>query len=332
VTDWTFLAPQPSAELAAATSTPRFSVVIAAYNVAPYIGAAVESALGQSEPPLEVIVCDDGSTDGLDRALEPYLSRVVLVRQPNQGEAAAKNAAIRAASGDFVSILDGDDVYASRRLEALGALARHRPDLDILSTDADIVEDGMAGAPSKLVGRYHQLGKPFEVDDQRTVILDHNFILCPAVRRSAILAIGGFDEDIRYATDWDCWLRMIHAGVLAGYVDAPLVTYRRRPGQLTADEMRIRAGEVALLQKKQGMKGLRDHEREALSQSLSVARLLRARAALLANHPSARRAALAVARDRRRGKRVRALSLLAVPAPGAVRWLESRRHSGLTRD
>src|SRR5262249_23209784 len=112
--DW-FLAPE-AARAVAARATPTFSVVIAAYNVADVISGAIESALGQTHAPHEVIVCDDGSTDDLARALEPYTDRISLIRQSNGGEGSAKNAGARAASGEFVTILDADDEYLSGRL------------------------------------------------------------------------------------------------------------------------------------------------------------------------------------------------------------------------
>jgi glycosyltransferase involved in cell wall biosynthesis len=117
------LAAPPPAGPVARAAPPTFSVAIAAYQAADVVGEAIESALAQTVPPHEVVVCDDGSTDDLDRALEPYRDRIVLLRQRNRGEAAAKNAAARAASGDFVAILDADDVYLPERLEALGRLA-----------------------------------------------------------------------------------------------------------------------------------------------------------------------------------------------------------------
>jgi glycosyltransferase involved in cell wall biosynthesis len=83
------------------------------------VGDAIESVLAQTVPPCEVIVCNDGSTDDLHRALAPFASNVCVIDKENGGEASAKNAGIRAASGDFVAILDADDVFLPRRLEAI---------------------------------------------------------------------------------------------------------------------------------------------------------------------------------------------------------------------
>ena len=136
VSDWPVLAPAPAAVVTSLDKSPTFSILVAAYQVADVIGEALESAFGQTHPALEVIVCDDGSTDDLERALEPHRGRIVLTRKENGGEGSAKNTAAQLANGDYLVILDADDRYLPRRLEALAHLARTRPDLDLLTTDA----------------------------------------------------------------------------------------------------------------------------------------------------------------------------------------------------
>lgn len=134
---------------ATVTARPTFSVAIAAYQAAGTVGQAVASALAQTLPPVDVAVCDDGSTDEIDAALAPYRDRIVLVRQENRGEAAAKNAAARATSGEFVAFLDADDLYYPERLAALGELAAARPDLDVLTTNADLEVDAASSVASR---------------------------------------------------------------------------------------------------------------------------------------------------------------------------------------
>src|SRR4029079_13057307 len=120
----------------ASSSSPTFSIVIAAWNAAHLIGDAVESALAQTLPPLEVVVCDDESEDDLSGALRPFGDRVTLIRIPHGGEGAAKNVAAQHATGDFAPLLDADDLYRPGRLEAFAELARERPELDVLTTNA----------------------------------------------------------------------------------------------------------------------------------------------------------------------------------------------------
>ena len=246
---------------------PSFSVIVAAYQVADVIGEALDSIRGQTVRPLEVIVCDDGSTDHLERALEPYRDQITLLRKANGGEASAKNAAAAAASGDFVVILDADDVYLPDRLAALRELAQARPDLDILTTDAHLVVDG------RPVRRNYDRRWRFEVADQRRAILQRNFIFGhAAVRRELLLEHGGFDESILWTTDWELWLRMILAGALAGCVARPLALYRLRESSLTAQRRDLLLGKLATLEKARSNPDLREAERPVLEESLAAYR------------------------------------------------------------
>jgi cellulose synthase/poly-beta-1,6-N-acetylglucosamine synthase-like glycosyltransferase len=301
------------------TSSPSFSVTIAAYQAAGFVAEAVESALGQSYVPLEVIVCDDGSTDDLAGALAPYRNRISLLRKENGGEASAKNAAARAARGDFIAILDADDVYDPSRLEAVAEAIQARPDLDIVTTDCRIVVDGRF-VRTCYVGDYR-----FETGDQRAGILERNF-LGPghmAVRREALLRQGGFDESFRHATDWDCWIRMILSGSRAGLVDEPLAEYRVRATSLASDRLRQFDGYVAVLQKAAARDDLLPHEHTTVEQSLARQkrrrRMREAEIALADSRPDARRLAFELALERGFPVRERLLSATAAVLPGLAR-------------
>jgi Glycosyl transferase family 2 len=316
---------------------PGFSVIIAAYQAAEVIDEAIESALGQTIAPREIIVCDDGSTDDLDAALAPYLDRITLLRQANRGEAAAKNAAARAASSEFIAILDADDIYLPKRIQALGELAAARPDLDILTTDA-LLEVG-----GHTVRRCYGEAFRFVVDDQRTGILERNFIFgLAAVRRRRLLDAGGFDESIQTTTDWECWIRLILGGAQAGLVNEPLAHYRLRPGSLSASRVRLLRGRVATLEKAALHPGLRPEDRRTVARSLAGQRreltLVEARAALAHRDPHARRRALNIARDTGYGLPTRYKAAMSAVAPRLVGgWLASgdrwiRRSAGGFRD
>jgi len=301
-----------------------FSVVIAAYNVADVIGDALDSAFAQTLPAREVIVCDDGSTDDLDSALAPYRDRIVFMRKENGGEASAKNVAARAASGEFVAILDADDTYLPGRLEGLAAFAAARPDLDILTTDAFLDVDGTA------VRRCYTDEWTFAVEDQRAAILERNFIFGHvAVRRERFLSVGGFDESIRWTTDWDCWIRMILGGSRAGCVAEPLAVYRVRENSLSGDRRRLVAGRVQTLEKTAARNDLSVDERAVVERSLAAHRqelgLLELRAALREGSREARGRALSVARNRRYPSRVRANAVAAALLPRVAARHERRR-------
>jgi hypothetical protein len=276
---------------------PAISVIIAAYQAAALVPEAVRSALEQTLPPHEVIVCDDGSTDDPATALAPYRDRITLLHQENRGEAGARNAAARAATGDYLAILDADDVFAPERLAALADALASRPDLDILTTDAWIELDG------RRVRRVYERGYTFPVAGQRAEILRGNFIfgLC-AVRRKALLGAGGYDESIRHATDWDLWVRLILAGSTAGCLEFPLATYRLQRGSLSSQRARMLEGRIQILEKAARRPDLSPAERSQVADSLRDYRarlaLARAREALSADAPNARRVALAAALGR----------------------------------
>ena len=206
-------------------------MLIRTYQAADSVTEAVQSALNQTVPPFEVVVYDDGSTDGTEDVLSPYRDRIVYVRGENAGAAEAFNRGAEVARGDFVVVLDADDAFESQRIEALAELASARPDLDIVTTDASWESNG------RVIGRFNGNANPFEVENQRAAILDRCFIGWPAVRRSAVIAVGGQDTAVEVAADWDCWIRMILGGSKAGSVDEPLLRYRLRQGSVSSDRL-----------------------------------------------------------------------------------------------
>jgi hypothetical protein len=316
-----FRAP-PAAQRLPPGRVPTFSVVITAYQAARFISEAVESALDQTVRPHEVIVCDDGSTDNLRTALAPYHNEIVYIRKERGGTSSAVNAATAAASGEFVAVLDADDAYLPERIEALGALASVRPDLDILATDAYVEVE------RRVVGRFNDEVK-FAVEDQRAAILDRCFCAWPALRRSRLLAAGGYDESLLIAHDWECVIRLILGGSRAGLVEEPLYRYRMRPGSLTADRLASLRERVRLLERSQAQHALSQVELWSLARSLAAQRrsllLTEAEAALRAGDVDARRRSLAVAVGREMGLRTRLAGVASAVAPGLARRVLERR-------
>jgi len=329
--DPALLAPDPSAPVPPARR-PSFSVVIAAWQAAPTVGEAIRSALAQTEPPVEVIVCDDGSTDTTAEVLAGFGDRIRVLRQPNLGESAAKNAAVRAAGGDFVVILDADDRWDPRRLRRLGDLAAARPDLNLLTTDAWFLVDG------ERRGRFYAAAGAFPVRDQSTEILRRNFFFSHvAVRRTAWLASGGFDREVARAADWDFWLRLLFAGHLAGCVAEPLADYRIHPASLSAERASSLMARVDVLDRAGATQRLGPAQREVLSRAratdLRRARAARAERALLDGAPCRRRACLDLLVAPGGSVRSRVLAAAAVLAPGlaAGRLRRDRERGGRAR-
>ena len=315
--------PPASAGLAPLERPPTFSIVITAYEVADTIAAAVRSALGQTHPAHEVIVVDDGSKDDLAAALAPFVGQIKVVSKENGGGASARNAGVAAASGEFMAVLDADDTYQPRRLEALAGLAVARPDLDLITTDARFVVDGRG------VGSF-SAHNPFAVADQRTAIFGNCFVGgWPAVRLSALAEVGGFDEQMRIAYDWDCWLRLILHGSGAGLVDEPLYDYVLHSGSLASSRVASLWERVRLLEKAAVSADLRPEERQPLAAAIrwrrNEATREETKAVLEGEMPRQRLRRLAA--DRGSGTRERAFAALALLAPPLARRVVSTRPS-----
>jgi len=309
------------------SGTPSFAVVIPAYEAAATIGAAIESLRAQTSPPAEIIVCDDGSNDNLDGALEPYRDIVTLVVGEHRGVAAARNELLRAASAEFVVPLDADDVYAPTRLQRLGELAAAQPELDLLSTDAVFVSDGQAN------GRFNEK-TPFAFEDQPGAILDRCFLICPAMRRERLLEIGGYDERLRTAEDWDVCIRLILSGSAAGLVDEPLLEYRLGRRSLTASRVATLQERVYMLEKvlttPDIAPSLRNSAARAVSHHRARALEQAAREAVTEGRADARRHLLDVARSGDVGWRSRVAAAVSSFAPLRARRLIEATLSGST--
>lgn len=317
---WPYRAPS-AANGSPTGAPPTFSVVIAAHDAATSLPAAVESVLAQTTPPLELIVCDDGSHDATEAVLAPFSERLTYLWKEHGGVASARNAALRVARGEFFAVLDADDEYLPERLEALSELGSMRPDLDVVCTDALLELDGEVSAT-------FEEGCSFPVERQAAAILDRCFCVAPAVRRSKLLEVGGYDESLRTGSDWDCAIRLIHAGAKAGLVEAALYRYRIHSSSLTAQRVATLRDRVTLLRKAEALE-LDDSQHSALRRSLARQRgylaLTEAEAALRAGRPEARRRALGAALSPGVGLRSRASAFAASIAPrAAARRLERR--------
>jgi hypothetical protein len=295
--------------------------VIATYQAASTVAEAVESALGQSVPPAEVLVVDDGSTDDTEQVLRPYRRAITYIRQANRGAGAAKNVGFRRAAGEFVAILDADDVYEPDALAALTELAVSRPDLDILQGDLYFEVGG------EIVGRFSEK-TPFPTQNQNLAIIGSCFLAEPAVRRSAMIAIGGFDESLRIAGDWECWIRLLHAGSAAGFVDKPLLRYRLGETSLTANRVAALRGRVRVLELASRLDLSPDQRREVdrlLPHRRARALVAEAEQALCERRADARRRAIDVVRASGVKLVTRVGALAAAVAPqAAARRLERR--------
>jgi glycosyltransferase involved in cell wall biosynthesis len=226
----------------------RASLIIPTFNHARFLGAAIDSALAQTLGAVDVIVVDDGSIDDTPAVLERYAGRVRVLRQPNRGLSAARNAGLAAARGTFVSFLDADDVMAPTKLAAQLAVLERSPAIGWTYCDV-LMETVATGATTRASERFGYAARA--LDGWLFPELIHgNFIpaIAPLVRRTALEAAGGFDERLTALEDWDMWLRLSLIAE-ARYTPAVLVTYRIRAGGMSEDRVRMDKSRFQVLDK-----------------------------------------------------------------------------------
>ena len=223
---------------------PTFSVLVPAYNTEGTIAAALRSALAQTRRDFEIVVVDDGSTDGTAEAVRPFLeeSRVKLVQQENRGLAGARNTALAHAHGPFVSLLDSDDLWLPDYLERMGAALERDTQAAFAYGDAWVLDDetrrirlktAMADVRPPSVPPRHPRVLALE-------LLRRNFVfVATTIRRAVLDEVGPFDASLRSAEDYELWLRIALAGHYAVRVDGQVALYRLRPGQLSSNRVEM---------------------------------------------------------------------------------------------
>jgi O-antigen/teichoic acid export membrane protein/GT2 family glycosyltransferase len=220
--------------------TMRFSVVIAAYEAAGTVGDAVASVLRQSCQDFEVIVVDDGSRDQTAAAATRFGdARVRVHRQENAGPSAARNRGIELARGEFVSMLDSDDLWLPGYLEAMGAALERNPLAGLAYTDAWVlyVPSGrfLRATTAQLLG--HAPAPTLPRERFVEALLRRNFVFnSVTVRRSVLVELGGYEPTMSHAEDYELWLRIVNSGYDVVRVPGQLAIWRDRSGSLSHDE------------------------------------------------------------------------------------------------
>jgi glycosyltransferase involved in cell wall biosynthesis len=232
-----------------------------AYNAGRFIREAVASALSQSFRALEVIVVDDGSADKVSWVVELDGERVRYHWKENGGPSSARNAAARLARGELIAFLDADDLWEPSKLERqVKALAAHPRAAFAYSAFRTIDHSGnpMPGGT--------WLGRPS--GDIAVPLFMRNFVVTSSVvlRRSCFEEMGGFDESLIWAEDYDLWMRIAerYDGV---YVDGVLGSYRINEQGLTRNFARLYEAERVVIDRaiaRNGRPELRRHLRERL--------------------------------------------------------------------
>lgn len=209
-----------------------FTVVIPAYNAADDIKKTLDSVARQTFTLFDIVVIDDGSTDGTGQVVSEWASgysdiRVTVYRQPNLGPAAARNRGIEVASSPYIAFLDSDDRWSNRKLEQVHAVLSNSKEIDVLAHDVKVIhKDGTS--------TYEEAGPH---GDYRDLLLQGNCLYTSGtiVRTESLRKAGGFREDPRLTSveDYDLWLRLAYSGAEFRFVNEALTEYDVRKGGIS---------------------------------------------------------------------------------------------------
>jgi glycosyltransferase involved in cell wall biosynthesis len=218
---------------------PTISAVMRVYNAEEYIGESLAAILSQSRPADEVVVVDDGSTDGTLEELARFRSEIRLVRQPNRGYAEALNRCFREARGDYVANCDSDDIWEPDKLaRQVDALLAH-PEIDI------------AFGPARFFGEREGEWGMIRGEDRSTGIMGRRRFArtmfranpCPStstlIRRRLYQQLGPFLEHHLVVEDYEYWMRALRAGAVFYYDPAILVRCRRHDNNVSSDQLAL---------------------------------------------------------------------------------------------
>jgi GT2 family glycosyltransferase len=203
------------------TGRPLISIIMPVYNGERFIHDAIESVLAQTVTDFELIVVDDGSTDATLEILEAYSDHLTVLHQQNSGHAAARNAAARISRGQWIAMIDADDLWHPEKLAQQLAVAG---DAHVVYTAAYNFEDSSRVDTLTFADGNCHNGDVFD-----HLLLD-NFITHSSIlmKRDAFLQAGGYDESLKTTCDWDLWLRMSASGCRFTGTPKPLTHYRWR--------------------------------------------------------------------------------------------------------
>ena len=213
--------------------SPRVSVVIPTYRHRAFILDTLQSVFDQHGADAEIIVVNDGSPDDTKSLLEPLVSsgRIQYIEQANQGVAKARNTGIARAHGEYIALLDDDDLWPPDKLEWQTAYLDANPDVGVVSGTLQTIDDH--GAPGQRAGFYPQItfeslfrGNPFHSPGQTLI------------RANLLREIGGMDTSIWGADDWDLWLRIAKRSRIA-MIDRLGLYYRLHAGNNSKQTARL---------------------------------------------------------------------------------------------
>jgi glycosyltransferase involved in cell wall biosynthesis len=243
---------------------PLVSVIIPAYNGQQYIRQAIESALAQTYPAVEVLVIDDGSPMPMQEAASGFGPNVRYLRKENGGTASARNFGLKAAKGELIALLDQDDLWLPMKLEKQVPRFVEDPRIGLVTAwmevfDSETGEVKGTFKPAAEMTMHDMLGH--ELPPVQTMV----------IRRTALEKIGGFDESMKGTDDWDLNIRLaIENRVVA--VEEVLGRARMHDAQQGSNGEKMYLNSVRVLEKNKALHGDCEECRRALEKSWKLIR------------------------------------------------------------
>lgn len=209
---------------------PLVSVIIPCWNAEGFIGEAIESALAQTYPHVEVIVVDDGSTDSSLTVLRPFEDRICFETGPNRGASSARNRGLKLAQGELIQFLDADDLLHAEKLEkmvpvALSVGPTATPICNWTTIPEDKPEERILSSPQIVTGE----------DSVLFCLRSQLQTTSPLHQKANLIAVEGFDTALSCSQERDLHLRLACQGIDFVHLPQSLALVRRRPNSISSD-------------------------------------------------------------------------------------------------
>lgn len=299
------------------------TIIMPAFDVGRYIGDAIESVLAQTRGDWRLVIVDDGSTDDTVRIARSLKDdRITIVCQDNAGAAAARNRAAAGAESEFLSMLDADDAWAPDYLEKMLGALEAAPETAFVACDAQIFINRKR--PGNFCSENVAMVPPVTLE--RVASRDFQVYTAVTMRRAWYERVGGFDNELRNAQDFDLWVRILAAGGKAEFISEPLAWYRDRDDSLSSNDVRLSRYTMRVYEKlrdtRPDMEALCDHQIDKLRYTIA---LEEAKTALRRGQFRDFHAHANDALSRRPNRKLRATKQLARVAPPLARLLMTAR-------
>ena len=212
---------------------PLVSVIIPVYNTGRFAAEAIESALAQTYPRVEIIVVDDGSLEPTEWLVKRFAGRIAYYAKPNGGPASARNLGIARSRGELVAFLDADDLWEPHKLAEQAAAMERHPETGLVYTAMAKIDRAGYPLDGEAVVERRPSGRVLTALFMRNIIPTSTVL----VHRDCLDAVGLFDEALPVSEDYDLWLRISERYEVA-YVPQRLARYRVHPAGISRDPVR----------------------------------------------------------------------------------------------